>query len=195
MAASYRAKAPPRGGPGTAAVVRHAIRASVESYSIKKLEPLYAFQRTVGLTDVAAVLAKVQASLELGDFASIGAEERTAVEGYNRDDCLSTWRLRDWLENVRSELATAGSVIQRPSKHAEEPGGDPTARQQKIGELVQRLTHNVPLDGAERSEEEHARWLLAHILNWHRREETTGFPRCQPTNYSMRKPACQDFRS
>ena len=28
------------------AVVRHAIRAGVESYSIKRLEPLYAFERT-----------------------------------------------------------------------------------------------------------------------------------------------------
>jgi predicted RecB family nuclease len=48
------------------AVARHAIRAGVESYSIKKLESLYAFERTVGLPDVSAVLAKVQASLELG---------------------------------------------------------------------------------------------------------------------------------
>ena len=90
------------------AVVRHAIRASVESYSIKKLEPLYDFQRTVGLPDAGAVLAKVQASLELGDFDGIGAEERAAVAGYNRDDCLSAWRLRDWLEKVRSELVAAG---------------------------------------------------------------------------------------
>lgn len=69
------------------AVVRHAIRASIESYSIKKLEPLYAFERTVGLPDASAVLAKVQASLELGDFDGIGKEEQSAVTGYNRDDC------------------------------------------------------------------------------------------------------------
>jgi predicted RecB family nuclease len=75
--------------------VRHAIRASVESYSIKKLEPLYDFQRTAGLPDAAAVLAKVQASLELGDFDGVGAEERAAVAGYNRDDCFSTWRLQN----------------------------------------------------------------------------------------------------
>jgi uncharacterized protein len=50
------------------AAVRHAIRASVESYSIKKLEPLYDFQRTIGLPDAASVLAKVQASLDLGDI-------------------------------------------------------------------------------------------------------------------------------
>ena len=35
-------------------VVRHGIRASVESYSIKKLEPLYSFVRTVPLEDVGA---------------------------------------------------------------------------------------------------------------------------------------------
>lgn len=40
------------------AIVRHAIRAGVESYSIKKLEPLYAFQRTVGLPGAGAVMAR-----------------------------------------------------------------------------------------------------------------------------------------
>ena len=43
------------------AVVRHSIRASVESYSIKKLEPLYAFTRSAPLEDVGAMMAKVQA--------------------------------------------------------------------------------------------------------------------------------------
>src|SRR6201996_6012323 len=38
------------------AVVRHWIRASVESYSIKKLEPLYSFVRTVPLEDVGGVM-------------------------------------------------------------------------------------------------------------------------------------------
>ena len=152
------------------AVVRHAIRASVESYSIKKLEPLYDFQRTVGLPDAAAVLAKVQASLELGDFDGIGAEERTAVAGYNRDDCLSAWRLRDWLEKVRSELVAAGETIERPAPQSGEAGEDLTAWQQKIAGLIEQLTHDVPVDRAERSHEQHGRWLLAHILDWHRRE-------------------------
>ena len=122
------------------AVVRHAIRASVESYSIKKLEPLYDFQRTVGLPDAAAVLAKVQASLELGDIDGVGAEERTAVAGYNRDDCLSAWRLRDWLEKVRSELVAAGQAICRPAPQSGEAGEDLTAWQQKIAELIPRST-------------------------------------------------------
>src|SRR5262249_39965896 len=47
------------------AIVRHAIRASVESYSIKTFEPLYAFERTVGLPDVgstALLLARSERS-------------------------------------------------------------------------------------------------------------------------------------
>jgi predicted RecB family nuclease len=153
------------------AVVRHAIRASVESYSIKKLEPLYAFERTVGLPDAAVVLAKVQASLELGDFDGIGEDERSAVVGYNKDDCLSAWRLRDWLEMVRSELVAAGAAIERLGPQSGEAGEDLTDWQRRIAALIVRLTHNVPVDPAERSHEEHARWLLAHILDWHRRED------------------------
>ena len=152
------------------AVVRHAIRAGVESYSIKKLEPLYAFERTVGLPDVSAVLAKVQASLELGDFQGIGEEERAAVAAYNRDDCLSAWRLRDWLENIRSDLLVAGAVIERPAPQFGDAGEELVAWQQKIAALIERLTQDVPVDPAERSREQHARWLLAHTLDWHRRE-------------------------
>ena len=49
------------------AVVRNAIRASVESYSIKKLEPFYAFTRVMPLQDANVALAAIQAGLELGD--------------------------------------------------------------------------------------------------------------------------------
>ena len=50
-------------------VVRNGLRASVESYSIKKLEPLYGFARANALSpDANRALAKVQACLELGDL-------------------------------------------------------------------------------------------------------------------------------
>ena len=156
---------------GMYAVVRHGIRASVESYSIKKLEPLYDFQRTVGLSDASALMAKVQACLELGDLDGIGVSERTAVEGYNRDDCFSAWRLRDWLERVRSQLIEAGTAIDRPSPKSGDVGEDLTDWQQKIALLVGRLTHGVPVEKEEQTAEQRARWILAHVLDWHRRED------------------------
>ena len=37
--------------------------------------------------------------------------------------------------------------------------------------MIARLTDGVPPDVIERTAEEHARWLLAHSLDWHRREQ------------------------
>jgi uncharacterized protein len=37
--------------------------------------------------------------------------------------------------------------------------------------LVDRLTSEVPDDPSEHTAEQHARWILAHILDWHRREK------------------------
>ena len=41
----------------------------------------------------------------------------------------------------------------------------------KINALIERLTADVPADPAERNEEQQARWILANIVDWHRREE------------------------
>src|SRR5258708_7207843 len=102
------------------AIVRQSIRASVESYSIKKLEPLYQFDRTIPLIDVGGVMARVQACLELSDADGIDPGDQAAITGYNRDDCASTCALRDWLEGVRGELIAHGKVIERPQPKAAE---------------------------------------------------------------------------
>ena len=66
--------------------VRQGIRASVESYSIKRLEPLYGFVREVDLRDAGTSIVDFETWLELGQ-----GEEReellTRIEEYNRDDC------------------------------------------------------------------------------------------------------------
>ena len=153
------------------AVVRQGLRASVESYSIKRLEPLYGYVREASLPDANQALAQVQALLELGDASDIGDDERRVVKAYNRDDCKSTWRLRDWLENVRAIAISEGEIIERPSLSEGEPSQALTERQLKIAALVERLTLGVPDDPSARTAEQHARWILAHCLDWHRRED------------------------
>jgi predicted RecB family nuclease len=69
-------------------VVKSGIRASVESYSIKRLEPLYGYIRLVELSNANVALSALQAGLELNDPDRISKEHRDIVEGYNRDDCL-----------------------------------------------------------------------------------------------------------
>lgn len=152
-------------------VVRNALRASVESYSIKKLEPLYGFTRDTKLSDANMALAKVQACLELGDLEFIDDADRTVVAGYNRDDCVSTWQLRDWLETRRDELVGAGTDVPRPEALEGAPSEKLSEWQEKINALIDQLTGDVPPALADRTPEQHARWLLAHSLDWHRREQ------------------------
>jgi predicted RecB family nuclease len=152
------------------AVVRQGLRASVESYSIKRLEPLYGYVREASLPDANQALAQVQTLLELGDASDIGDDERRVVEAYNRDDCQSTWRLRDWLENVRATAISEGETVERPALSDAEPPPALSARQLKIAALVERLTVHVP-DPEERTAEQQARWILANCLDWHRREK------------------------
>ncbi len=102
-------------------VVRGGVRASVESYSIKKLEAFYGFARDTDLGDANAALAKLQASLELEDIPPIDGGTRATVVGYNRDDCRSAARLRDWLEELRGGLVGAGHGRAAPDPRRRRP--------------------------------------------------------------------------
>ena len=152
-------------------VVRGGIRAGVESYSIKELERFYGFQREVPLADANRALYAVTAPLELGDPDGIRDEDREAVESYNRDDCVSTYHLRNWLEGIRTYLIDAGVEMDRPQPGDGEASEALTERQLMTRALAERIAGDVPLSVEERSDEQHARWLLANMLDWHRRED------------------------
>ena len=152
-------------------VVRHAIRASVESYSIKSLEPFFGLKRDVALADANAALANLQANLELDDGPSVADATKATVLGYNRDDCRAAAGLRDWLETLRAKLVAEGTAVPRPLPGDGAPNEKITDWLIKINALIARLTMGVPADPEERDDEQQARWVLANILDWHRREE------------------------
>ena len=111
-------------------VVRHGVRASVESYSIKHLESFYCFDRDTKLPDANAALANLQANLELNDAPSISDETKAVVQAYNKDDCASAAKLRDWLETLRDQLVADGADVPRP-----EPGdGSPNEKIFRLGD-------------------------------------------------------------
>lgn len=152
------------------AVVRQGIRASVERYSIKDLEVFYGFVRGTALADARRALTLMQAALELNDRAGITSEAKETIAGYNREDCISAARLRDWLEQVRADVIAKGVVIERPAPPVIEVNEELDERQRVVADLAARLTEGVPPDAAQRSEEQQARWILANTLDWHRRE-------------------------
>ena len=55
---------------------------------------------------------------------------------------------------VGSVVATVGAAV----------------RQEQVRVLIERLTADVPVDPEQRTREQQARWVLAYLLDWHRRE-------------------------
>jgi predicted RecB family nuclease len=152
-------------------VVRHAIRASVESYSIKQLEPFCGFERETSLADANIALANLQANLELDDIPSIAEETKAAVLAYNKDDCNAAAALRDWLEAQRAQLIAGGVDVPRPEPGDGAPNEKITDWLIRINALIEKLTAGVPADPQQRTKEQQTLWILANILDWHRREE------------------------
>ena len=145
-------------------VVRQGVVASVESYSIKKMEPFYGFVREQDLVEAIRARARMDAALDFG-----GAGEPADLEvirRYNREDCLSTLALHGWLEERRQELTDRigprdRPVVEIPSEK-EQAQTDAALR---VSELVERLLAEGP------KEEATARRLLGYLLDYYRREE------------------------
>jgi len=156
-------------------VVRQGIRASVESYSIKKIEELYKFKRAERARDSVLALQAFAGALALGDPHDVPADILRSIESYNRDDCLSAWHLRAWLEQRRLELETnAGTALPRPTfKQEEEEELSPEIQQ--VRALMERLTSRLPADETEWTPEHRAVWLLAQMLEYHRREDKSAW--------------------
>lgn len=153
-------------------VTKQSIRAGIERYSIKDLEQFYGYAREVELKDASKSLRAFERALELGQVEAVPGDVKVAVERYNRDDCVSTLHLRDWLEQLRESLVAVGEDIQRPELASDgAPKESLDERQQRLRALMDRLLENIEFERDERSVEDQAAWLLAHMLDWHRREE------------------------
>ncbi|MGA9730092.1 MAG: TM0106 family RecB-like putative nuclease [Candidatus Acidiferrales bacterium] len=151
-------------------VLKQALRASVEEYSLKALEAFHKYERTIPLATSREAMRRIEHSLELGRQSELPENVLTALEGYNKDDCLSTASLRDWMEAERQKLLDQGVVISRPVLRDGAPSEAVDERQKKVEVLVAQLVSGISPDPLNRSEEEQARWILAQLLDWHRRE-------------------------
>src|SRR6476660_2874706 len=151
--------------------VRQSLRASVESYSIKRMEQFYGFVREVDLRDAGSSIVAFEQWLELGDGERPASDQLERIERYNRDDVVSNLRLRDWLEELRHELQSlTGQPVPRPAERAAVKA-ELTAPQARVQELVDRLVEPGYVPSEDEDEGSRATWLLAQLLGWHRREE------------------------
>ena len=153
-------------------IIKQGIRASVEQYSLKQMEKFCDYTRRVPLSESNQARHFIEHQLEL----SAGAPELTdvacrTVEGYNEDDCRATEQVRSWLENVRAEMIANGADLPRPLVKDTTPSEEASALRQRIAALFDALTRDLPPEPADRNTDEAARWLLAHALDWHGREQ------------------------
>jgi uncharacterized protein len=148
-------------------VVRQGIRASVESYSIKQLETFYMPERTGGITRAGFSVVEYARWMESGDASILDA-----IAAYNRDDCISNLLLRDWLEQRRIDAAPLfpNSIVPRPVATDGEPPEELATAQAETRAREEALRSGLPADRLERDDAQQAQWLLAAILDWHRRE-------------------------
>ena len=75
-------------------VLKRALRASVEQYSLKALEVLHGFRRAVSLEEARRAMHQMEHALELGQPNEADENVRGAIALYNADDCFSTKSLR-----------------------------------------------------------------------------------------------------
>jgi predicted RecB family nuclease len=152
-------------------IVKQAARIGVEQYSLKALESVYEFRRDIPLSEVGFAKRTIEHCLELGRATDIQEPDQRVVEDYNRDDCLSTMALRDWLEEQRTATVASGQQVSRPVHEDGAPSAKVDERQQRVAALYGELTSDIPVLRDDWTEEQAARSLLANLLDWHRRED------------------------
>ncbi|HET7590177.1 MAG TPA: TM0106 family RecB-like putative nuclease [Solirubrobacterales bacterium] len=148
-------------------VVDQALRISRPSYSLKEVEAFYDQGRTAEVKQAGDSVLMFEQWLQEGD-----AELLSKIEDYNKEDCDSTLRLRDWLIEQR-ELTEREHGLQLPWRSPGQPTEPDDGEEDVLGEtseLQETLLKDVPPDPDDRSASQREAWLLAQLLDYHRRE-------------------------
>jgi hypothetical protein len=155
------------------ATVRASLRTGAPSYSIKRLEPLYrdAARDGAGVTTAGDSIAEYAAACTLRDVGALDEARRRLdlIAAYNRDDCVSTLGLRDWL---LARAAEHGVHPQVPLDAEPLDGVDDEAPERDP--LVATLLAHADAGAAgllPRTADQHAVALLAAALGYHWRED------------------------
>src|SRR5215218_10988305 len=130
-------------------VVRQALRISLPSYSLKKVETLYFPERETEVGGGEDSTIAFERFLETGDRSLLDA-----IEAYNRDDCDSTFGLHWWLVGLRPDM----------------PWAEPPERRELKPEAAEAKTAREALQARLSARGDAEGWLAAHLLDYHRRD-------------------------
>jgi predicted RecB family nuclease len=130
-------------------IVRGGLQASVPNYGLKEMEVFLDFPRLAEIRDGGTSIVEYERYMQARDPAILDA-----IAAYNREDCIATRVLRDWLLERRAEaLARFGAFPLPEPKEPKELKEELVARGELRGELL--------ATGHE---------LAAELLDYHDRE-------------------------
>ena len=147
-------------------IVKKSLRVGSRSYSIKKLEPLYmGAEHRVGVDNAADSITEYADARELlmGGHTGQARIKLEAIADYNRYDCVSTLRLRDWLL-VRAAESDVGRAATRDLEL-----DIPVAREPSPVYLA-LAAHIEDTAPGERTADQTAIALASAAIDYHRRE-------------------------
>jgi predicted RecB family nuclease len=134
-------------------VTKQALRASVPSYSIKEVEKLYGFERQAEVGGGSESVTDFETWLDTGDDSLLDG-----IRVYNEEDCVSLYELHRWLLRRRPAHIPWQLPPEERERTEEAEGRD--AERARV--------RNALLAGAQEGDPD---WLLAHLLDYHQREE------------------------
>jgi len=161
-------------------VVRQGLLFGDDSYSIKRIEKLYFEGRKADVKDAASSIvfyADWMASGESGDWSESPLLKK--IRDYNEEDCVSTGELAAWLRSLQQE---SGIPYVAPGIRGGEASAVEDAPPVNENEARRRVIADRMLTEVARARaagDEDPQWriheLLAHLLNFYRREEKPVF--------------------
>jgi predicted RecB family nuclease len=157
------------------AIVKEAIIASVERYSLKDIEKLAGYTRLADLRDAGIARKQLERALQLNEFNSFPSQQIETVKVYNMDDCFATEALHRWLERERQKLISNGESILRPVFSADPPNEKLLELEKRSKLLFELLTNGLAADISTWNDEQQAKWLLANQLQYFRRENKSAW--------------------
>ncbi|MCY4283239.1 MAG: TM0106 family RecB-like putative nuclease [Gammaproteobacteria bacterium] len=152
-------------------VVKRALVAGVERYSIKDLEPYFDYARKQDVRTATMSRRVIENAITSGDSQEVPDAHFEMVECYNREDCESAVRLRDWLEQLRDNITSDGQILPRPELKTGEASEEISETDSALERLRNSLLEGIPINPDERSAEQQACFVLAHMMEFHRRED------------------------
>ncbi|HEX6813264.1 MAG TPA: TM0106 family RecB-like putative nuclease [Planctomycetota bacterium] len=170
-------------------VVREALRIGVSGYGLKQLERVFGFSRSTDLQLAAKARQRLEIALELGEAVGELRADRDVVEAYNREDCVATLELRDWLERLRSQRVAAGVVLARPQLGVGDAKVGVKARDARIEAVAKPLRAGLDVDRTKWTDEQRPLGLLADLAGYFQRED-----KCQYwEHYRLRELPAEDW--